>query len=99
MSATTRPSVIRAAARLAGLPTERVARVANAAANLGHGHELEQLLGDLGSHPLLEQSVLAWVRAWAAVAGIDLPKPHRPRSKRMPTAIIQLEDEDQDRET
>jgi hypothetical protein len=43
----------------------------------------------------LEQSVLAWVRAWSAVARIDLPKPRRPRSKRMPNAAIQHEDEEQ----
>jgi hypothetical protein len=55
---------------------------------------LEQLLSDLGTHPLLEQSVLAW----GTVAQIDLPKPRRPRSKRMLKATIQLEDEDQDRE-
>jgi hypothetical protein len=73
----TRTSAIAVAAGVTDLRREFIAQVADAADRCGHGHELEQLLDDLADHPHLAESIMAWVRAWALVAGIELPKPRK----------------------
>jgi hypothetical protein len=75
MPPATSPSVIATAAKAVGLPLEPVALVADGAAQRGHPGEHEQLVSDLEHDPELGESILAWLRAWAAVAEIGLPEP------------------------